>query len=59
LYGVYTQDAYIAAFSDGSEALQLNPIVIILFKFVAALSLFEFSSIIFSCAIEGVGGTNF
>jgi MATE family multidrug resistance protein len=47
-------------FSKGSEALiikQIQPIVVILFRFVAVFAFFESASIIFSSAIKGAGDT--
>jgi MATE family multidrug resistance protein len=52
----------IKPFAKGSELLiieQIRPTIIILFRFIAAFSLFESLSIIFSSAIKGAGDTKF
>jgi MATE family multidrug resistance protein len=52
----------IKPFARGSGALiieQIRPTVIVLLRFIAAFSLFESLSIIFSSAIKGVGDTKF
>ncbi|MDR3195246.1 MAG: MATE family efflux transporter [Endomicrobium sp.] len=59
---LFVPNLLIKPFARGAEALiieQIRPTIIILFRFIAAFSLFESLSIIFSSAIKGAGDTKF